>query len=94
MFRGALKGHVDAADMWSSNNENLQPYSAMMHGLAARGHIPSLLFLANQAAYPQNTGGSSGPGQRIHFRLPAGQADPERRGRQHSAVAPETGTEG
>lgn len=54
MFRGALKGHVDAADMWSSNNENLQPYSAMMHGLAARGHIPSLLFLANQAAYPQN----------------------------------------
>lgn len=56
MFRGALKGHVDAADMWSSNNENLQPYSAMMHGLAARGHIPSLLFLANQAAYPQNTG--------------------------------------
>lgn len=56
MFRGALKGHVDAADMWSSNNENLQPYSAMIHGLAARGHIPSLLFLANQAAYPQNTG--------------------------------------
>lgn len=55
MFRGALKGHVDAADMWSSNNENLQPYSAMIHGLAARGHIPSLLFLANQAAYPQNT---------------------------------------
>lgn len=55
MFRGALKGHVDAADMWSSNNENLQPYSAMMHGLAARGHIPSLLFLANQAAYPQDT---------------------------------------
>ncbi len=55
MFRGALKGHVDAADMWSSNNENLQPYSAMMHGLAARGHIPSLLFLANQAAYPQHT---------------------------------------
>lgn len=54
MFRGALKGHVDAADMWSSNNENLQPYSAMIHGLAARGHIPSLLFLANQAAYPQN----------------------------------------
>lgn len=54
MFRGALKGHVDAADMWSSNNENLQPYSAMMHGLAARGHIPSLLFLANQAAYPSN----------------------------------------
>lgn len=55
MFRAALKGHVDAADMWSSNNENLQPYSAMIHGLAARGHIPSLLFLANQAAYPQNT---------------------------------------
>ncbi|MCD8063407.1 hypothetical protein, partial [Akkermansia sp.] len=55
MFQGALKGHVDAADMWSSNNENLQPYSAMMHGLAARGHIPSLLFLANQAAYPQHT---------------------------------------
>lgn len=54
MFRGALKGHVDAADMWSANNENLQPYSAMMHGLAARGHIPSLLFLANQAAYPRN----------------------------------------
>ncbi len=55
MFRAALKGHVDAADMWSSNNENLQPYSAMTHGLAARGHIPSLLFLANQTAYPQNT---------------------------------------
>lgn len=54
MFRAALKGHVDAADIWSSNNENLQPYSAMMHGLASRGHIPSLLFLANQAAYPQN----------------------------------------
>lgn len=54
MFRAALKGHVEAADMWSSNNENLQPYSAMIHGLAARGHIPSLLFLANQAAYPQN----------------------------------------
>ena len=53
MFRAALKGHVDAADMWSANNENLQPYSAMIHGLAARGHIPSLLFLANQTAYPQ-----------------------------------------
>ena len=75
MFRGALKGHVDAADMWSSNNENLQPYSAMMHGLAARGHIPSLLFLANQAAYPQNMeeaaaqDSSSSPYQQVKLTL-------------------------
>lgn len=94
MFRGALKGHVDAADMWSSNNENLQPYSAMMHGLAARGHIPSLLFLANQAAYPQNTGETAALDNGSPSAYPAGQADPERRGGQHSAVAPETGTEG
>lgn len=82
MFRGALKGHVDAADMWSSNNENLQPCSAMMHGLAARGHIPSL-FPGQPGGLSPEYGGNSGPGQRIHFRLPAGQADPERRGRQH-----------
>lgn len=53
MFLAALKGHAEAADMWSSNNENLLPYSAMMHGMANRGHIPSLLFLANKTAYPQ-----------------------------------------
>ena len=82
MFRGALKGHVDAADMWSSNNENLQPYSAMMHGLAARGHIPSLLFLANQAAYPQNTGetaaldnGSTSACQHVKLTLNGGDAN-------------------
>lgn len=73
LFRAALKGHVDAADMWSSNNDNLQPYSAMMHGLASRGHLPALLFLANQAAYPphmenqasadaEETGNTSRPG--------------------------------
>lgn len=80
MFRGALKGHVDAADMWSSNNENLQPYSAMMHGLAARGHIPSLLFLANQAAYPQDTAGNGGAERQPEYlpsRLPAGQDELE-----------------
>lgn len=52
LFRSALKGHVEAADMWCSNNETLLPYCAMLHGLAIRGHIPSLLFLANQTAYP------------------------------------------
>lgn len=101
MFRGALKGHVDAADMWSSNNENLQPYSAMMHGLAARGHIPSLLFLANQAAYPQNTGeaavlgnGSPSAYQQVKLNLNGGDAStppwlrkPEQKGKEEDAQA-------
>lgn len=54
MFQAALLGHADAADTWNSNNENLQSYSAMLHGMADRGHIPSLLFLANQTAYPES----------------------------------------
>lgn len=101
MFRGALKGHVDAADMWSSNNENLQPYSAMMHGLAARGHIPSLLFLANQAAYPQNTGetaaldnGSTSACQQVKLTLNGGDANtppwlrkPEQKGKEEDTPA-------
>ncbi len=101
MFRGALKGHVDAADMWSSNNENLQPYSAMMHGLAARGHIPSLLFLANQAAYPQNTGetaaldnGSPSAYQQVKLTLNGGDANtppwlrkPEQKGKEEDTPA-------
>ena len=101
MFRGALKGHVDAADMWSSNNENLQPYSAMMHGLAARGHIPSLLFLANQAAYPQNTGetaaldnGSTSACQHVKLTLNGGDANtppwlrkPEQKGKGEDTPA-------
>lgn len=101
MFRGALKGHVDAADMWSSNNENLQPYSAMIHGLAARGHIPSLLFLANQAAYPQNTeetvvldNGAPSAYQQVKLPLNGGNANtppwlrkPEQKGKEEDTPA-------
>lgn len=58
MFRAALKGHVDAADIWSSNNENLQPYSAMMHGLAFPRAHPFPAFPGEPGGLSPECGGT------------------------------------
>ncbi len=56
LFKASLKGHVPATDMWADNTD-LTPQSdnPVLQGLALRGDIPTLIYLANHEAYPPPT---------------------------------------
>ncbi len=53
LYRAALKGHVSATELWCDFTSICPSEdNAIFHGLAERGHIPSLIFLAEAKAYP------------------------------------------
>ncbi len=53
LFKAALRGHVPATIKWADFTRLMpQPDNPVLQGLAMRGHIPTLLYLAHHAAYP------------------------------------------